>query len=221
MAQLILGVGFGVFLQKIAKQVIVGVDVRVLFQPLGPVCLKGRLGLDVRNTAHPGVYTKAKIIVLIQFLVQILFARHTQLIADRLLRRNLHLDTGVAVAVLFAGHHTDLQRVSSGGDRLKKRQSVLQLHQRIAGENRSGRKMDGADIQRIHPHISNHFFCEMGLQISFAGQLVLDRFVFVPPLGGRYIGLSFQFRLHPDDGPVKVIVTIQFLVLLHFRLAVW
>ena len=54
--------GFGVFLQEIAEQVVVGVDVRVLLQPLGPVGLEGRLGLDVRNTAHSSVYAKAKIL---------------------------------------------------------------------------------------------------------------------------------------------------------------
>ena len=61
---------------------------------------------------------KAKIIVLIQSLVQIFFARHTQLIADRLLPTDLHLDTGVAVAVFFTGHHADLYGISPGGDRL-------------------------------------------------------------------------------------------------------
>ena len=54
---LIYGVGFGVFFQKIAEQVVVGVDVRVFFKTLGPVCLEGRLGLDVykrQPTAYPG-----------------------------------------------------------------------------------------------------------------------------------------------------------------------
>ena len=69
---LIFGVGLGVFLQEIAEQVVVGVNVRVFFQTLGPVGLEGRLGLDVRDTTHPGVYAKAKILVLSQFLVQIL-----------------------------------------------------------------------------------------------------------------------------------------------------
>ena len=49
-----------------------------------------------------------------------------RLIADRLFLRNLHLDAGIAVAVLFAGHHADFYGISSGGDRLKERQSVLQ-----------------------------------------------------------------------------------------------
>ncbi|CAN4072841.1 DUF4406 domain-containing protein, partial [Dysosmobacter welbionis] len=111
---------FGVFLQQVTEQVVVRINVRVFLQPLGPVCFEGRLGLDVRNTAHPGVYAKAKITVLIQFLVQILFARHPQLIADRLFPADLHLDAGVAVAVFFTGHHADLHGISSGRDRLYK-----------------------------------------------------------------------------------------------------
>ena len=79
--------------------------------------------------------------------------------------------------------------------------------------------MDGADVQHIHPHVPNHFFCKMGFQVRFAGQLVLDRFVFVQPFCGRHIGISFRSRVHPDDGPVKVIVAVQVIVLLHFRLA--
>ena len=154
---------FGVFLQQVAEQVVIGVNVRVLLQPLGPVCLEGRLGLDIRNTAHSSVYAKAKILVLAQFLVQILVAHHAQLIADRFFLVDLYLDAGVAVAVLFAGHHADFYGISSGGDRLKERQSVLQFHQRITGENLPGGEMDGADVQHIHRHVPNHFLCEMGL----------------------------------------------------------
>ena len=130
---------------------------------------------------------KAKILVLAQFLVQILVAHHAQLIADRLFLRNLHLDAGIAVAVLFAGHHTDLYGVSPGGDGLHKRQSVLQLHQRIAGEDLPGGEMDGTDVQYIHRHVPNHFLCEMGLQVIFTGQFVLDCFVFVQPFSCRHI----------------------------------
>ena len=68
---------------------------------------------------------KAKIIVLAQFLVQILFAGHAQFIANRLFPADLHLDTGVTVAIFLTGHHTDLHGISSGGDRLKERQSVF------------------------------------------------------------------------------------------------
>ena len=73
------------------------------------MCIRDR---DVRDTAHPGVYAKAKILVLSQFRVQILVAHHAQLIADRLFLRNLHLDAGIAVAVLFAGYHADFLRKS-------------------------------------------------------------------------------------------------------------
>ena len=220
MAQLIFGTGFGVFLQQVTEQVVVRINVRVFLQPLGPVCFEGRLGLDVRNTAHPGVYAKAKITVLIQFLVQILFARHPQLIADRLFPADLHLDAGVAVAVFFTGHHADLHGISSGRDRLYKGRCILQLHQRIAGKDRSAGKMDGADVQHIHFPIPNHFLCEMSVQVCFAGQFVFDGFIFVQPLCCRHFDFSFLFQRYPDDGPVKVIVAVQRIILLHFRLAV-
>ena len=155
--------------------------------------------MDIRNAPHPGVYAKAKIIVLAQFLLQILFACHAQLIADRLLLADLHLDTGVAVAVLFTGYHADFYWVSPGGDCLYKGRRVLQLHQRIAGEDLPGGEMDGADVQHIHRHVPNQFFCKMGLQVSFAGQFVLGGFVFVQPFGRRHISflLLIQFLYVP------------------------
>ena len=107
--------------------------------------------------------------------------------ADRLFPADLHLDAGVAVAVLFAGYHADFHGISSGGDRLKERQSVLQFYQRITGENLPGGEMDGADVQHIHRHVPNHFLCEMGLQVIFTGQFILDCFVFVQPFSCRHI----------------------------------
>lgn len=93
----------------------------VFLQPLGPVCPEGRLGLDVRNAAPiPAVYAKSKILVLAQFLVQILFAGHAQLVADRLFPADLHLDAGVAITIFLTGHHTDLYGISPGGDCLYK-----------------------------------------------------------------------------------------------------
>lgn len=124
-----------------------------------------------------------------QFLVQILFAGHAQLIADRLFLTDLHLDTGVAVAVFLTGNHADLYGISPGGDRLYKGRRVLQLHQRIAGENLPGGEMDGTDVQYIHRHVPNHFLCEMGLQVIFTGQFILDCFVFVQPFSCRHISV--------------------------------
>ncbi len=156
----------GVLLQQVAEQIVVRVNVRILLQAPAPVRFEGFLGLDVRDTAHTGVHTEAEVIAILQSLVQILIAHHAQLVPNRLSPADHCLDAGIAVAVFLTGHHADLQRVGSGGNRLKEGLSVLQFHHGVAGKNPAGREMHLADVQHIHRHIPDGLFRKIGVQVE-------------------------------------------------------
>ena len=153
--------------------------------------MEGCLGLDVCNTAHTGIDAKAEIVTIFPIRIQVFAAGHAQLIADWLSCSDLHLDAGVAVAVGFTGDYADFHRVTSGRDGLDEWSGILQLDQRVTGKERSGGKVDSADVQHIHLHLADDLFGKIGFQVNFAVQFVLERFVFCHPFGCRHILFSF------------------------------
>ena len=112
---LIFGIGFEVFLQQVAEQVVIGVDALFFALPLCPILLEYLLGLDVCDTAHASVHEKSEKFVFFNFLVQVLVSDHSYLIPNRLLVADGHLHAGVAISVVLVGHHADSHWVSSAG----------------------------------------------------------------------------------------------------------